>query len=59
MRFKLIFSIVGLMGIICGFSMISSVLTDFFYGDTESAPRFAVSEGLCVATGFLIYLFYV
>ncbi len=56
MRFKLIFSIVGLMGIICGFSMIPSVLTDFFYGYTESAHRFAVSAGLCVATGLLIYL---
>ena len=56
MRFKLIFSIVGFMGILCGISMMFPAFTDMFYGYHNAAKRFAVSAGLCVAVGLLIRL---
>ena len=56
MRFKLIFSIVGYMGIICGISMIVPTMIDWLGGFWEAAERFAVSSALCVTIGLLIYL---
>ena len=56
MRLRLIFSIVGTMGILCGISMMAPVVVDFLFGFYESAERSAVSSMLAVLVGMLIYI---
>ena len=56
MRFRLIFSIVGFMGILSGMVMTIPAVADIFYGHFDSAKRFAVSAALCVAIGLLMRL---
>lgn len=56
MRFKLIFSIVGFMGILCGIAMMIPAFTDMFYGHYDAGQRFLISGALCVAIGLLIRL---
>ena len=56
MRFRLIFSIVGFMGILCGIAMMIPAVADLFYGYPDSSKRFAVSGALCVCVGILMRL---
>ena len=56
MRFRLVLSIVGFMGILCGLSMMIPAVADIFYGYWEAGEQFAVSAALCVAASSLICL---
>lgn len=56
MRFRLIFSIVGFMGILCGIAMMIPAFADMFYGYHSAAQRFAVSAALCISIGLLMRL---
>ncbi len=56
MRFRLIFSIVGFMIVLCGISMMIPMAVDFVLGHREAGYRFSVAAGLSVAVGLLIRL---
>ncbi len=56
MRFRLIFSIVGFMIMLCGISMAVPMVVDFITGHREAGYRFAVAAGMSVAAGLLIRL---
>ncbi len=56
MRFRLIFSILGSMTVLGGLMMIIPSLTDWFYGNKDSASIFALSSALTVAVGLIVLL---
>lgn len=56
MRFRLIFSIVGIMGVLCGLTMSFPMVLDFWHGHQDAAARFAVSSAISVFIGGTIYL---
>ena len=56
MRFRLVLSIVGFMGMICGFSMMIPALVDLLCGAFDAATRFSISSSISVAISLLIYL---
>ncbi len=56
MRFRLIFSIVGFITVVCGLSMILPAGVDFFYKQYDSASRFSIISAVTVCIGSIILL---
>ena len=56
MRFRLIFSLVGFMTVLGGFTMMFPCFLDWLDGNTGSAGVFALSAALTVASGLVVWL---
>ena len=56
MRFRLIFSLVGFMTVLGGFTMMFPCFLDWLDGNSASAGVFALSAALTVASGLIVWL---